>query len=97
MKWVLLLILLPSSVVLGHPSISILMDIKGNVYFSDLIQVWRIDPLGEKSIVVIETKIPWSPAGTLAAHNGDFWILEYSETNEVRVERITKEGKRIIY
>jgi len=29
--------------------------------------------------------------------NGDFWILENSVTNEVRVERITKDGKRIVY
>jgi len=46
---------------------------------------------------VMRTNIPWSPTGTLVAPNGDFWILECSVTNDVRVERITKDGKRIIY
>ena len=27
----------------AHPSVSILMDSKGNVYYSDLKQVWKID------------------------------------------------------
>jgi hypothetical protein len=37
------------------------------------------------------------PARTLLAPNGDFWILEYSNTNEVRVEKITASGQRIIF
>ncbi|HBK89333.1 MAG TPA: hypothetical protein DDZ56_11815 [Cytophagales bacterium] len=52
---------------------------------------------GNKKSIVAETRAPWSPAGTLLAPNGDFWILEYSNTNEVRVEKITASGQRIIF
>jgi hypothetical protein len=47
--------------------------------------------------IVAETSIGWSPTGGLVAPDGDFWLLECSPTNSVRVERITKDGKRIIY
>ncbi len=47
--------------------------------------------------VVAETSMLWSPSGTLVAPNGDFWILECTITNAVRVERITVQGRRIIY
>lgn len=52
---------------------------------------------GKTKGIATETREPWSPAGTLLAPNGDFWILEYSNTNEVRVEKITTTGQRIIY
>ena len=59
-------------------------------------QVKKITPTGRVSVAA-ETHIPWSPSGMLVAPNGDFWILECSVINEVRVERITVEGKRAIY
>lgn len=52
---------------------------------------------GNKKSIVAETRAPWSPAGTLLAPNGDFWILECSDRNEVRVEKITASGQRIIF
>ena len=36
----------------AHPSVNILMDSKGNVYYSDLKQVWKITPAGTKTIAV---------------------------------------------
>lgn len=36
----------------GHPGISIVCDDQGNVYFTDLEHVWRIDPSGDVSIAV---------------------------------------------
>lgn len=31
----------------AHPGIGIVMDSKGNVFYTDLKQVWKIDPLGK--------------------------------------------------
>src|SRR5690349_1214447 len=36
----------------AHPGIGIVEDSKGNVFYTDLKQVWRIDRLGKKSIAV---------------------------------------------
>lgn len=58
--------------------------------------VKRVSPDG-KVTVLTRTTAPWSPTGVLTASNGDLWILETSFTNAVRVERITADGKRMIY
>ena len=58
--------------------------------------VKKISP-DKKVTVVAETSIGWSPTGGLVAPNGDYWLLECSPANSVRVEKITKDGKRIIY
>ncbi len=50
-----------------------------------------------KVTTVFKTTINWSPTGILSAPNGDLWILECSPTNAVRVERITADGRRIVY
>ena len=36
----------------AHPSVSIIMAGRGNVYYSDLKQVWKIDVHDKKAIVV---------------------------------------------
>ncbi|MBI3481746.1 MAG: hypothetical protein HY015_02000 [Bacteroidetes bacterium] len=74
------------------------LDKQENIYVADYSgrQVKKVTPTKQVSVFA-ETKIPWSPTGSLLAPNGDFWILENSMTNDVRVERITKNGKRIIY
>ena len=36
----------------GHPSVSVVVDARGNVYYSDLEQVWRVAPDGRKSVAV---------------------------------------------
>lgn len=73
-------------------------DKNENVYVADYSgrALKKVDKAGKVSTVV-RTSIPWSPAGSLLAPNGDFWILECSITNAVRVERITPSGNRIIY
>ncbi len=40
------------SSVLSHPGIGIVMDSKGNVFYTDLKHVWKIAPDGKKSIAV---------------------------------------------
>jgi len=74
------------------------LDKQENIYVADYSgrQVKKVTPAKQVSVFA-ETKMPWSPTGSLLAPNGDFWILENSMTNEVRVERITKDAKRVIY
>jgi hypothetical protein len=36
----------------AHPSVSVVIDSHGNVYFSDLAQVWRVTTDGKQSVVV---------------------------------------------
>jgi len=36
----------------AHPSVSIVIDSGGNVYYSDLEQVWRVAPDGSKTVAV---------------------------------------------
>lgn len=59
-------------------------------------KIKKVTPAGQV-FTVAETAASWSPTGVLSAPNGDLWILECSPANEVRVERITKDGRRIIY
>ncbi len=47
----LALLLLPFAL-RAHPGIGIVMDSKGNVYYTDLKQVWRIAPDGSKTVAV---------------------------------------------
>ena len=83
---------------LNHYLSGVSLDKAGNIYVADYSgrQVKKIAQSKQVSVIA-ETRIPWSPTGSLLASNGDFWVLENSMTNEVRVERITKDGKRIIY
>lgn len=46
------LILLAAPPALAHPGVGIVMDSRGNVFYTDLKQVWRIAPDGQKSIAV---------------------------------------------
>ena len=40
------------SIASAHPPVALVMDAKGNVFYSDLSRVWMIAPNGQKSIVV---------------------------------------------
>ncbi len=73
-------------------------DNQENVYVAVISehQIKKVTSAGKVSVVA-QTSIPWSPSGILMAPNGDCWILECSITNTVRVERITPDGRRIIY
>lgn len=52
-KIVLFLILFFSVTTLSaHPGIGIVIDSKGNIYYTDLKQVWKLTPDGTKSVVV---------------------------------------------
>lgn len=46
------LLYLTSVTALAHPSVGIVQDSRGNVFYTDLKQVWKIAPDGKKSIAV---------------------------------------------
>jgi len=81
-----------------HSVMGLSVDANENVYVAvyGARKVKKVTPAGTV-FTVAETNMNWSPTGVLSAPNGDLWILECSPMNKVRVERITKEGKRIIY
>jgi hypothetical protein len=47
-----LFILYNATAALAHPPVSVVIDSRGNVYYSDLEQVWRVAPDGTKSVAV---------------------------------------------
>ncbi len=48
----LFLLVLPLHRAWAHPGIGIVRDRHGNVFYTDLVNVWRITPAGQKSVVV---------------------------------------------
>jgi hypothetical protein len=82
----------------SHLAMGLWTDPKENVYVAIYggRKVKKITP-DQKVSVVAETSLLWSPTGGLVAPNGDFWLLECSPVNKVRVERVTTDGKRTIY
>ena len=74
MKKVVLLLALALVGVLqvqAHPGVGIVMDRHGNVFYTDLVQVWRITPDGHRSVVV-----PKVHTHELAVISGDILIGE---------------------
>jgi hypothetical protein len=48
----LLLLVLLSLPVMAHPGVGIVQDSRGNVFLTDLKQVWKIAPDGQRSVAV---------------------------------------------
>lgn len=48
----LLLILALAAPALAHPGVGIVVDSRGNIFYTDLKQVWRIAPDGSRAVVV---------------------------------------------
>jgi len=75
------------------------LDVQGRVY----VAVWgasvvkRFDPHSRRVDVVARSAAPWGPSGGMVAPNGDLWLLETSETNTVRVRRISPSGVERIF
>jgi hypothetical protein len=46
------LLFFAAAAALAHPSVSVVVDSRGNVYYSDLAQIWRVAPDGTRSIAV---------------------------------------------
>ncbi len=81
-----------------HSVYGIWDDNEGNIYTAVYTGrlVKKFTPDGKIEIAA-HTSLPWSPSGGLVDHKGNLWILENSITNEVRVERIAKDGTRQIF
>ena len=45
-------LLLFASTAMAHPPVSVVIDSRNNIYYSDLEQVWRIAPDGKRSVAV---------------------------------------------
>lgn len=72
-------------------------DAAGNIYtatYDD--RTVRRFALDGQATEVYKTNLPWAPTGGLVAPNGDLWLLETNRQNEVRVERISKNGVKTI-
>ncbi|HLF15554.1 MAG TPA: hypothetical protein VI932_11765 [Bacteroidota bacterium] len=48
----LFLLLAAQSIVFAHPGVAIVADSRGNVYYTDLNQVWCLSPAGKKTVAV---------------------------------------------
>jgi hypothetical protein len=48
----ILILSLASEIVWAHPGVSIVQDSRGNIFYTDTKQVWKITPDGKKSVVV---------------------------------------------
>ena len=51
-RTVVFLIAFAAAPLLAHPSVSVVFDSKGNLYYSDLKQVWRVAPDGTRTVAV---------------------------------------------
>ena len=73
-------------------------DKHGNIYTAILPSrlVKKFDQHGKEEIV-FQAKAPWSPTGGMVSPSGELWILETSDTNEVRVVRISDNNGRRQY
>ncbi len=75
------------------------LDAQGRVY----VAVWgarvvkRFDPSSRRVEDAARSTAPWGPSGGIVASSGDLWLLETSETNAVRVRRISPSGGERIF
>jgi hypothetical protein len=74
------------------------LDAKGNVYVavSGERLVVKLGADGNGTVVARSGR-DWSPSGGLFDRDGDLWLLEYSDTNEVRVRRISHNGRAQVF
>lgn len=59
----------------AHPGVGIVMDRRGNVFYTDLVHVWRIAPDGRKSIAVRDVhthELDIDSAGNLFGEDSEF-------------------------
>jgi len=52
MRTLIACLLFTAASAFAHPSVSVVIDSRGNVYYSDLTQIWRIAPDGTRAIAV---------------------------------------------
>lgn len=74
----------------AHALFGIWTDNAGNIYVANYSGrvVKRITPGGNIQNAVYST-VPWAPTGGLFDREGNLWLLEVSNTNEVRVRKMS--------
>jgi hypothetical protein len=86
-------LILPAAIMLmcpfaaaAHPGVGIVQDARGNIYYTDLVQVWKIAPDGQKSVAVpaVHThELYLDPAGNLYGED-----LRYESATETWNDRV---------
>ncbi len=66
-----------TGIVVAHPSVSVVIDSKGNIFYSDLSRVWMISPNGDKQVVVDDV------------HTHELWL---SEDDKLYGEDVRNQG-----
>lgn len=87
----LLAVLATASLVTAHPSAGLVMDSRGNLYFSDLTKVWVLRPDGSIEIAVprVHTHELWlGPADTLYGED----VTNVGEAYRHRVWKLAPDG-----
>ena len=77
---------------------SLWTDKSGNLYTAVTSErvIKRFGPDGKEEIA-FKASFPWSPSGGMIDKNGNLWVLEFSITNNVRVEKIGPGNKTTSY
>ncbi len=73
-------------------------DPQGNLYAAVMSErlVKKFGSDGKERIAY-KTSWPWAPSGGMVDSKGNLWLLETTMTNEVRVERVEKNGRSTAY
>jgi hypothetical protein len=82
----LLVMLAPGAAAQAHPGVGIVADSRGNVFFTDLKQVWKITPNGKQTVAVPSVhshKLCLDPSGNLYGEH--YW---YDAKAEKWVRRV---------
>jgi hypothetical protein len=82
-------------IALAHPGVGIVMDRRGNVYYTDLKQVWQISPSGSKRVVVPNVHTHELHIDSLGNLYGEHLRYEGEATNRWwhRVWKLSPDGK----
>ena len=79
----------------AHSIMNIWSDDKKNIYFATGSVIKKIEK-SKFMITVYKSAGNWKPASGLVAPNGDFWVMEYNDKNEVRVNKISAADRKAI-
>lgn len=82
----------------GHALMGLWPAPDGSVYVADYHDraVKRVFANGNVTLVT-RTEPNWFPSAVMLARNGALWLTEYSPTNQVRLKRISPDGKTRLF
>lgn len=87
----------------AHPGVSVVVDSKGNVYYTDLKQVWRVAPDGKRTVAVADVhthELYLDPQDNLygenlwyESENTQFWHTTWKLNTNGKLERLVPPTK----